>query len=337
MSFNEQMTRILLVLVILLLVIISILELRIFMPGILGAITLYILSRKSYFQLVYLHKWKKGLTAWIFVLSYLVLLGIPFYLIITLMGPKLQALLEDPSALIASVKGAIQKIQDQTGMVLVTEKSLEGSFDKLINNIPLLLNSTAALITNLVIMLFLLYYLLYQGSELEKTIFRLIPLQDKSTSMLAAETRRMVKANALGIPLISLIQGLTAMLGYYLFGVPEYLLWGLLTGIFAFFPVIGTMVIWVPLVIYIYASGDTWNATWLLVYSVVVTGNVDYIARITIMRRLGNVHPVMTVIGVLIGLGLFGFIGLIFGPLLVSYIIILTKIYRTEFADKAPG
>jgi predicted PurR-regulated permease PerM len=71
----------------------------------------------------------------------------------------------------------------------------------------------------------------------------------------------------------------------------------------------------------------------LLLYSTLVTGNVDYIARITLLKRMGNVHPVITILGVLVGLGLFGFIGLIFGPLLVNYIIVLFKIYMNEFID----
>ena len=151
--------------------------------------------------------------------------------------------------------------------------------------------------------------------------------------MLAAETKRIVKANALGIPLISIIQGFTAMLGYFIFGVHEWALWGFLTGVFAFFPVVGTMIVWIPLVIYSYTTGNTGMATGLLLYSLLITGNVDYIARITIMKKLGNVHPVITVLGVIVGLGLFGFIGLIFGPLLVNYIIILFKIYMNEFVE----
>jgi len=162
-------------------------------------------------------------------------------------------------------------------------------------------------------------------------LFRIIPLKDANTSMLASETKKLVKANAIGIPLISIIQGLTAILGYFFFGVDEFALWGFFTGIFAFFPVVGTMVVWVPMVIYMYVTGETWNATGLLLYSLLITGNIDYVARITIMKKMGNVHPVITVLGVLIGLGLFGFIGLIFGPLLVSYIVVLFRIYMNEF------
>ncbi|MBK7289440.1 MAG: AI-2E family transporter [Chitinophagaceae bacterium] len=148
---------------------------------------------------------------------------------------------------------------------------------------------------------------------------------------MSIRNKRLIRANALGIPLISIIQGVVATLGYFIFGLNEFGLWGFITGVFAFFPIVGTMIVWVPLVLYMYASGDTWNATGLMAYSVIITGNVDYVARITIMRRMGDVHPVVTVLGVIIGLGLFGFIGLIFGPLLVSYIIVLTKIYQNEF------
>jgi predicted PurR-regulated permease PerM len=115
--------------------------------------------------------------------------------------------------------------------------------------------------------------------------------------------------------------------------VDEFVLWGFFTGVFAFFPVVGTMIIWVPLVIYMYISGDTWNAMGLAIYSFVVTGNIDYLARITLLKKMGNVHPLVTVIGVIVGLGLFGFIGLIFGPLLVNYIILLFLIYMNDFIE----
>ena len=127
------------------------------------------------------------------------------------------------------------------------------------------------------------------------------------------------------------------MLGYILFGLDEFILWGFITGIFAFFPIVGTMIVWIPLVIFMYASGDTWNATGLFLYSIIVTGNVDYLARITLLNRMGQVHPMVTVLGVIVGLGLFGFIGLIFGPLLVNYIILLFKIYTNEFIEHTPN
>lgn len=122
-------------------------------------------------------------------------------------------------------------------------------------------------------------------------------------------------------------------IGYAIFNVESFGLWGFLTGVFAFFPVVGTMIIWIPLVIALYAGGDTGNATGLLLYSLIVTGNIDYVARITILKKLGNIHPVVSVIGVIVGLGLFGFVGFVYGPLLVSYIILIFRIYRNEFVS----
>ena len=182
-------------------------------------------------------------------------------------------------------------------------------------------------------MLFILYFMLVNGREMEKWLNKFIPFKQENINRLAAETRTMVTANAIGIPVISIIQGIVATIGYWIFGVHEIALWGFLTGVFAFFPIIGTMVIWAPLVIYLYAVGQNWQATGLMIYSFAVTGNVDYLTRLTLMRRMADVHPLITVIGVIVGLGLFGFVGIIFGPLLLSYIIVLVKIYVNEFVD----
>jgi len=282
---------------------------------------------------VFNRKWKKGWAAGLFIIYYLFLIGLPVFLAITLISPKVNAFLEDPNAMINAAKQSINTIQQKIGFKFISENALTNSFSRIAAFIPNILNSTANVISNLAIMLFVLYYMLYNGREIEKVLNHLIPLRQDNINMLASETKKIVKANALGIPLISIIQGFTATLGYFIFGVDEWALWGFLTGIFAFFPVVGTMIVWVPLVIYTYAIGDTWQATALLLYSVVVTGNVDYLARITLLKRMGNVHPVITILGVLVGLGLFGFIGLIFGPLLVSYIIVLFKIYMNEFIE----
>ncbi len=337
-SFNSRIIQLLLLFLIIFFVIVSLLELKLFLPGILGAITLYVVSRGRYFQLVYHKKWKRGWTAGMFMLIYLILLGIPIFLAVTLISPKVNAVLSDPAAVMDNIKQAVTQVQQKAGVTFLSKETLSNSLQKAVQYIPSILNSTVNLLINLIMLLFFLYYMLYYGRDIEKTLSRLMPLKEANTSMLAAETKKIVKANALGIPLISIIQGITAALGYFIFGVSDYGLWGFMTGVFAFFPVVGTMIIWVPIVIYMYATGDTFTATGLLIYSVVVTGNVDYVARVTIMKKMGDVHPVVTVLGVIIGLGLFGFIGLVFGPLLVNYIIVLTKIYTNEFtAEQVTG
>lgn len=307
-------------------------ELKLFFPGMLGAVTLYILSIGSYSRLVNQKKWRKGWTAGLYLLAYFSLLAILVYFVFILVEQKIQPFLSDPATVLAKARAGINEVQQRMNVVFISPASLNKLQQQLSDFIPGLLNDTWILLSNLATMLFILYYMLVHGAEMENFLGRVIPLRKSNVSMLAYETKRLVKASALGIPIISVIQGITATIGYVLFGVHEYVIWGFLTGVFAFFPVVGTLIVWVPLVLYMYSSGDSWNAAALTVYSLIVTGNIDYIARITLLKKFGNVHPVVTILGVIAGLGMFGFIGFIFGPLLVNYVILLTRIYLQEFS-----
>lgn len=335
-SFNNRLRQLLLLALIILLVFLFIAQLYIFLPGLLGGITLYILSRTLYFQLIFKRKWKKGWTALLFIIAYIIIISIPVYFSIKLVSPKVNAVINNPDEIMKGIQVFSEKVKSSFGVELFTESTTNDLTKRISAFVPRLLNSTATIITNLIMMFFLLYYLLYNGRDIEKYLNRIIPLKPQNIDKLARETKVMIKANALGIPIICLVQGVTAALGYFLFGVDDWAMWGFITGVFAFFPLVGTMIVWVPLVIFLFASGHSWMATGLTIYSAVVTGNVDYITRLGLLRKLGNVHPMVTVIGVIVGLGLFGFVGLIFGPLLVSYFIILVKIYMNEFTEGEP-
>ncbi len=329
--FNSRVKQLLILSILIVMILLSLKELRIFLPGLLGALTLYIISRGTYFQLVYHRKWHPQWTAGLFLLFYLLILALIIYITVVLLQPKIQGFLDDPALMLNKARAAINDVQKRSGITLISDEALSESLNRLTAFLPGLLNDTVNLFLNLVLLLFVLYYMLVHAREIETYLAGILPLRKNNIHLLASETKRIVKASALGIPVICIIQGLTGMLGYAIFGLDEFVLWGFFTGVFAFFPVVGTMIVWVPLVIYMYASGDTWNAVGLALYSLVVTGNIDYVSRITLLRKLGNVHPMVTVLGVIVGLGLFGFIGLIFGPLLVNYIILLFRIYTNEF------
>ena len=330
--FNERVRQVFVLVLIIVVAILLIWELTIFIPGLLGGITLYILSRSMYFRLIYKNKWKKGWTALLFILACLVIISIPIYLSVTLISPKINTIAASQDKIVHGAQTIADKIKDRTGFSVLTVENAKAFSAKVSAFIPKILNSTATVLTNLIMMFFLYYYLLVSGREVEKYLGKIIPLKQENINILAVETKMLIKANALGIPIICIIQGTFAALGYWIFGVEDWGLWGFATGVFAFFPLVGTMIIWVPLVAYMFAQGLTWPATGLVIYSIIVTGNVDYIARLSLMKRMGDVHPMITVLGVIVGLNLFGFVGLIFGPLLISYFVILVKIYINEFA-----
>jgi predicted PurR-regulated permease PerM len=329
--FNERFRQVFLFILIVFIAALLISKLTLFIPGFLGGITLYILSRNLFFKLVYQYKWKKGLTALLFILSYLILIALPVYFSIELIKPKLHAITMHQDKLLQGAQVIAEKLEKMAGISLFNEENAKILAGNISSIIPGLVNNTAVLLTNLIMMFFIYYYMLVAGKETEKYVSRIIPLKKENVNLLATETKEMIRANALGIPLICIVQGVAATIGYWMFGVDDWGMWGFFTGLFAFFPFVGTMIIWVPLVAYLYAIGLDWQATGLALYSLIVTGNVDYIARITLMKKIGDVHPLVTVLGVIVGLNLFGFVGLIFGPLLISYFLVLIKIYVNEF------
>ena len=331
--FNKRILQVLVLLLIILIAVLLIGQLYIFIPGILGGITLYILSRGYYFKLIFKNKWKKGWTAMMFILFYLVIISLPIYLSITLVSPKINQILQNQDVIVEKVQKVAETISAKTRIKVLSPDNIKTATQKISGMVPKLLSGTATTLANLFMMFFLLYFLLVGGRDLEKNLHNIIPLKPHNVDILAGETKMMVKANALGIPIICIVQGIFASFGYWIFGMDNWGMWGFITGVFAFFPLVGTMIVWVPIMLYLFSQGNTWPAIGLGSYSFLVTGNVDYIARISFMKKIGDVHPLITVLGVIVGLNLFGFVGLIFGPLLISYFLILVKIYINEFSD----
>ena len=330
-AFNNHLRQIILLGVIILIGILIVKHFYIFLPGVLGSVTLYILSKKSFFYLTEEKKWRPGWTALLYIIGYTIIICLPVYIAVVMLLPKVVALFNDPVPIVVAVKSFSEKIQEATGIELINSDNLQAATKNLAGKLPSFLTGTANFVTNLLLMFFVLYYMLMHGRKMENYLSDLIPLKDKNRELLRDETDVMIRANAIGIPMLALIQGLVGALGYFIFGIKDYGVWGFLTGVASLIPIVGTGLIWLPLMVYLLASGHTWQGIGLGIYSLAITGNIDYVARITLLRKIGNVHPLITIFGVIVGLSMFGFLGLVFGPLLITYFIILVKIYRNEF------
>jgi predicted PurR-regulated permease PerM len=302
-----------------------------FLPGLLGAVTLYILLRQWFFKITVVHNWPPWLAAVLFIIGSVVVFVLPFLFSALLLAPKIQHMLSNPARITEVVHTITQRVHDSVPQLMPQETKIGSMLQKLSGRLPSFIGGTLQIFTNLLLCFFLLYFMLISGRKMERKLQEFISLKDENIEDIWASTRLMVVSNAIGIPVLALIQAITATVGYLIFGVNGALLWGFLTGIFSMIPVIGTAVIFVPLVAYLYATGHGGQATGVLLYSALVIANVDNVMRFTLLKKLGDVHPVITVLGVLIGVPLFGFMGLIFGPLLLSYMMLLIRIYRVEF------
>ncbi|RYE24928.1 MAG: AI-2E family transporter [Sphingobacteriales bacterium] len=327
--------RVSLYLLILLIGIVVVWQLYYFVPGFLLAITLYILCRKTFFRLTEKRGWKRGLAAMVLILLTILILALPIWAVVEVLIPKVDFLITNSSTLIAKGTVMLTQIKQKFPQVQVSQEQLQAGVQRAVMLLPGILGTTASVITNFVVALFVVYFMFLGGRKMEHDLLEVLPLKPESKMSIWKETHTLVVSNAIGIPVLAFLQAIVASLGYWIFGVQEYLVWGLLTGVCSLLPVVGTMIIWVPIVAYMFAVNHTGPAIGLTLYSVIVISNIDNVLRFTILKKIGDVHPLITVFGVLLGLQLFGIMGLIFGPLFISYFILLVKVYRAEFEPEA--
>jgi len=168
---------------------------------------------------------------------------------------------------------------------------------------------------------------------MERYIYEILPFKDENKKEVLKETNLIVTSNAIGIPLLGIIQGLIATGGYYVFSTPSPFFFGFLTCIATIMPVIGTAIIWVPLCIYMAVIGEWGNAIGLLLYGLLVISQIDNLVRFMLQKKMADIHPLITIFGVIVGFSLFGFMGVIFGPLMFSMFFLCFNIFKKEYLD----
>lgn len=143
----------------------------------------------------------------------------------------------------------------------------------------------------------------------------------------------MVIANAIGIPVVALGQGIAGLIGYIIFGAPSPVLLFALTFVTSMIPIVGAAIVYVPICIFMIAEGQTGAGIGLAIYCLVVVGLTDNLLRFTLLKKLEDIHPLNTVFGIIAGMNIFGFLGL-FSPILVSVTILLMQVYKDEFLGR---
>ncbi len=119
--------------------------------------------------------------------------------------------------------------------------------------------------------------------------------------------------------------------GLWIFGVPNPALWGVLTGIASLVPTIGTALVAIPAILFLFAIGNNGAALGLSIWSVIIVGTIDNLLNPIIVGNKIDVPPLLILFAVLGGIALMGPVGILIGPLTVSFLYTLVSIYRTRF------
>ena len=331
----NRLRQILLIVVILLIGVVLFNELYSFVPAVLGAVTLYILLRNSLFWLTEKRKWRKSGAALLLMLLSLLVILLPIALLIQMLSGKVAYALEHSGELVSSLQQLVADFEKRYQIVILSEDTINKIGTWLAELLPKILGATFNSLSTIFFMYFILYFMFVNGRAMEKTLQLYMPFRSDNVGLLEKEVHSMVVANAVGIPVVAFVQGLVGLIGYWLIGVKEPFFWFGITCIAGMLPVIGAALAYIPLIIIFLANGQLWQGFAMFMFGFGVIGTVDNVMRFSLLRKIGDVHPLITVFGVIAGISLFGFIGLIFGPLLISLLLLLIRIYMNEFVGKS--
>ena len=333
MSTKEQYWKYSLIVIILFMGIIIFRQITPFLGGLLGALTIYILVRGQMRYLVEKRKLKRSLSALLITAETIFVFLIPLGLTVWMVVNKLQDINLDPLTYIAPIQQVAEFIKEKTGYDVLGKDTLTFIVSILPRIGQIIMESISSLAINLFVMIFVLYFMLIGGKKMEAYVNDILPFNETNTQEVIHEINMIVRSNAIGIPLLAIIQGGVAMIGYLLFGAPNILMLGFLTCFATIIPMVGTALVWFPVAAYLAISGDWFNAIGIAAYGAIVVSQSDNLIRFILQKKMADTHPLITIFGVVIGLPLFGFMGVIFGPLLLSLFFLFVDMFKKEYLD----
>lgn len=310
---------------------------------IFGAFILFVIFRPLYHFLVKRAKIRKDFAAiFVIIISVFVVL-IPFYFLLSTIVSEIQQLLLDRDSIIASIQAGGQFLTRYLSMLDIPLGSLQTRIqERAMDVASQAVNYTSALILGsiqslsqqsigLLIMYFLLYYLFTEeDSTFVQRIHAAIPFNEENTATLLSEFKRIVRTTLIASGAVALIQGGILTIVFLIFDIQGAFLWGALAAILSFLPVVGAPLIWIPAAIFELIQGAYIAGIAILAAGLFISVTDNFL-RPVIQKRVGEIHPFLSLLGIVIGVSLFGLIGIVIGPLLLSYFVLTVEMFSREY------
>ena len=187
------------------------------------------------------------------------------------------------------------------------------------------------------VMILAIYYLLLRGPDMLGALRELSPLRKEHEEKIVEKFRTIARATFGGSLATAMVHGTAGGLVFLCFGLSSPLLWGAAMAFLSLVPVVGSAIVWVPLVIYYLLTGTVWKGIVLLIVFVGMVGAIDSVVKPLLIRRGTEIDTLWVFLSVLGGIGVFGFLGLFLGPFLVALLLVLVEICKVEFRDELRG
>jgi len=208
------------------------------------------------------------------------------------------------------------------------ESYVESLLIWLIDNLGLLISKTTQILFNILLTIIALFFFLKDGEKIKKALILISPLEDKYDNLISQKLDSVVNSVMRGTIFVAMIQGLAAGIGFWIFGIPSPTFWGTIAAIASLIPGFGTAVVIIPALIYLLFNGTLLATIGFGIWGVVVVGLIDNILHPIAYKRGVSAHPIFIFFAIFGGIYLFGPMGLIFGPIVLSFYITLLEIYK---------
>ncbi len=202
----------------------------------------------------------------------------------------------------------------------------------LLGKVASILSNVASLVAQFFVMIFIAFYLVRDGREMVSSIRFYTPLRADQEDRIINGIRVVAKSVLLGTFLTAICQGLLAGIALQILDFPG-LFWGTMTALASLIPLVGTYLIWVPIAVYLVLLGHFKSAVFLAVWSVVMSGIIENFLRPFLMKGKSKMSPFYIFLAILGGVQYFGLKGILYGPLILSFAMIMLFIYGVEYRD----
>ena len=282
---------------------------------------------------------RKTLSAFIVIIIIFVLILVPVSLFGSIAQKQIQSLIRENT--LNNIRNALQNFEN----LILNKFNIQVS-DYLTNLIPRLFSTLQEAITAFgpkmiisitgfilytFVSIFIMYYLLVNSKSVIDTFKDYFPLSYENSQILLVEMGKDTKSLIFGQLLIGIIQGSLGAIGFFICGISGAILWGLVMAIMSFIPVFGSSIVWFPASMILLAKGQYYGGVGLILWGSLIVSTSDNLIRPKLTSSLGKLHPVTVLLGVFIGIKEWGLVGIVIGPLIISVLIILIKMFREEY------
>ncbi len=241
-----------------------------------------------------------------------------------------------PSVLLTYIKDALDKYIDVSIMDIrnIMLKSIREASSFLIQNLRGMITNFTGFIIKIILSLFAMFYLFKDGDKLIESVKGFLPLNEEDKRTIFKKNHDVIHATLYGGVLVASVQGCLGGLAFWALGLSSPVFWGAMMAIFSFIPMLGPPIIWVPAAIYLFIKVSYIKAIILVMLGVFVIGLVDNLLRLMIVSGKTQMHPLLLFFSILGGLKVFGFIGIIAGPIILSLSLVALDIYKAGYLQK---